>query len=460
MGKKSTRKKVHEVHEAPSIDHNDKEKVDGGGGMVKDKDLPTTECPGTFRWNADKVFPKIPTFPSKPCSAISSFKGWADYLLWRGNNNPKFMLSVKNDPSLIDCLSFPVTLLSMMSMLSLQPSKEFHFVSMGASRRAEEFTFRNTSVWLDIAHYFPETKVRIYFVGLEASTTESIPCEPSNLTCNTVKGSLDDLKKIHPEVFVDLTSTLFTVFNGGFGNFAESNHYELLWSWLPDLQWLIESQLPLFFTCANDYGDVRGEVAVMKALGAKFIIPPQENKFSFATTLVGEEGSSDKHYSRGNSFFYAVSGVDRESSSNLEQHADRSMLQRLVLSAMLKNCALVTGRCPSWGIHARTEHNVHQIPPPEERQEGPNKDSLENSDDGVYSLSESPEGQLVLMVRTEGLMSMASACLEVFPLSVSLGWTKNITPCQLQVSLPRSVVPSKTTASFSKRKQLVTIIMD
>lgn len=218
MGKRSGKKKSHGGKQNGAEQQQQ---------LIKDKDLPTTECPGTFRWTQEKQFPSMPMkFPSSPFPPVSSFKGWADYLMFRGGK--EFMFSVKNDPSLIDCLSFPVTALSMMSSLKLEPSKVLHFVSLGASRRAEEFTFRNTQVWLEIANHFPDTDVRIYFVGPETSATEPIFCHQisnSKLTCHVVKGTLEDLKSVHPEIFNDLSQSLFCVFNGGEYN-NTSSYYD------------------------------------------------------------------------------------------------------------------------------------------------------------------------------------------------------------------------------------------
>ena len=67
----------------------------------------------------------------------------------------------------------------------------------------------------------------------------------------------------------------------------ESRRYELLRSWLPDLQFLTATSLPLLFTCANDYADLTGETAILgQLLGARFIVRPQENPFSYASTMV------------------------------------------------------------------------------------------------------------------------------------------------------------------------------
>ena len=67
----------------------------------------------------------------------------------------------------------------------------------------------------------------------------------------------------------------------------EKKRYDLLKSWFPDLQFLTATSLPLLFTCANDYADLLGETVIMRhILGARFVLLPQENPFSFASTMV------------------------------------------------------------------------------------------------------------------------------------------------------------------------------
>jgi hypothetical protein len=92
------------------------------------------------------------------------------------------------------------------------------------------------------------------------------------------------------------------------------------------LYFLTATKIPLIFTCANDYADLKGEVGVMQhILGAKFVIQPSENPFSFASTLVSNSVSSNKpaeaaaqDYSRGNAFLYAVQGCDKSRRTQLD----------------------------------------------------------------------------------------------------------------------------------------------
>lgn len=112
--------------------------------------------------------------------------------------------------------------------------------------------------------------------------------------------------------------------NCGFGNWENPMpmRYDLFFSFIPDLYFLSATMIPLIFTCANDFADVVGETGVVQALlGSRYLSPPQENPFSFASTMVPpqqqqqqrrpEQDGEVANYSRGNAFWYAVQGHDR-----------------------------------------------------------------------------------------------------------------------------------------------------
>lgn len=228
------------------------------------------ECPGTFRWAEDKKYVSLPPYPSH--APVDYLNGWGSYLFSRGGAS--LVHAAKTDPALLDCLSFPVTLVRCMELLGLEPGPSMSVVIIGASRRAEERVARSTRVWDELAHRFPTTRISLYFVGPEMSKTGPISCKiegavSRRVTCLGFKGGFLDFARSHPDVVTALDSTIFIAFNGGFGNFAESGNFSLLWSWAADLHNLVTTGGNCFFTCANDYGDVRGEVAVMKLLGGE-----------------------------------------------------------------------------------------------------------------------------------------------------------------------------------------------
>jgi len=376
------------------------------------------------------------------------------------------MMDLQKDMSLIDCLSSPITLLSMMSMLKLVPGKVLHLVLLGASRRAEEFILRHTLAWQEIAHSFPQTNVRLYFVGPEIASTAHISCDAKNLDCFTIKGTLTDFESFRHEGALSpgAHNTLFSVLNGGFGNFAESNRFELLWSWLPDLESLLRKQAPVFLTCANDYGDVKGEVAVMRALGAKVMLVPQENKYSFATTLVGEDNVG---WSRGNSFFYAVCGTSEKKLLSTKPQHQR---QQTILAALKLEMEWPSTQPPSWGvthITAEEEPTSQASPietPTDTQTETPTETPTETLTEApTETLSErinsfsiaSSEMSLSLSLSTQGLRSMAEATLEVFPNRVCVSWGGH----RHDTILPIAVDPARASASFSRKKQLLLITL-
>jgi len=57
-------------------------------------------------------------------------------------------------------------------------------------------------------------------------------------------------------------------------------------SWLPDLIALLQCNQAVYFSCANDYGDLFGETKVMKeVLNARFIAEAEDNPYRACTTL-------------------------------------------------------------------------------------------------------------------------------------------------------------------------------
>ena len=101
----------------------------------------------------------------------------------------------------------------------------------------------------------------------------------------------------------DLLSQLTFVYglNCGFGNWENPLpvRYNLLLEWLQDLYFLTGTQLPLVFTCANDYADLSGENQIMqKLMGSYYLLPPTENPFGFASTFISSESKVRYAYSK------------------------------------------------------------------------------------------------------------------------------------------------------------------
>jgi hypothetical protein len=107
--------------------------------------------------------------------------------------------------------------------------------------------------------------------------------------------------------------------------------FDLLLSWINDLFFLTGTQLPVYFTCANHYADVSGEITIMyHVLGAILTLLPQENPFSFASTLIPPEeewrkkgnSSQPTEFSRGNSYFYGVQHCDKQRRKRIALNGD------------------------------------------------------------------------------------------------------------------------------------------
>mmetsp|Transcript_77227 Transcript_77227/g.154799 ORF Transcript_77227/g.154799 Transcript_77227/m.154799 type:complete len:427 (+) Transcript_77227:120-1400(+) len=394
----------------------------------------TEECPGTFRWAADKVFPVLPPFPLEP----PRYRGWADFLIWRGGGD--LYRKISEDPSAIDALSFPVTLLFAMDRLKLTPGAHLSILALGASRRAEERVARSSNLWEEISYYFPNTHIDLWLIGPEISES-SVLKETPMMNTRVYKGTYVDFAKSHAEVMEDMTNTIHITFNGGFGNFPESGKFELLWSWLPDLRLLAASGAPLIFTAANDYGDLKGETAVMQFLGVNWCLSPSANPFSFATTLVGEEFENDdkEGWSRGNSHIYACAGLN--SSHKIDSgSANEDMLRALVLKCLASTPqTILVDVGSSWGESS-------QLCTP---------NSFRHTNDIIDYSIRREESIVFLRVHTAELESMSSAYLEVCDDRLLLRWPEN----ELDVGLPCHVRSSYTSASFSKTKQLLVVRM-
>lgn len=87
--------------------------------------------------------------------------------------------------------------------------------------------------------------------------TEDLPDPNSTTKISLFQGTFIQYMQAHS---VDPSRTVLLTLNGGFGNWVESKRYGLLHSWFNDLVAVVESGIPAFFTQANDYADLVGEV--------------------------------------------------------------------------------------------------------------------------------------------------------------------------------------------------------
>lgn len=76
-------------------------------------------------------------------------------------------------------------------------------------------------------------------------------------------------------------------FNPGFG----SGYEPLMISWAQDIVQLLDLRYPIFFTQANDFSDLKGELKVFEVVfqqKVKFTLPPEDNPFRAMTHYQGE----------------------------------------------------------------------------------------------------------------------------------------------------------------------------
>lgn len=268
-----------------------------------DADVNADESPGTFRWPRRMPLPALPA--GKPDLSGISDEGWGPYLRQRGGE--KMIAAARSNAMMLDGLSFPLSLawiLLQESVVSLQQG-DVHVVLLGATSKAEVRILQESTYWQELVMLLESRcNIRLHFVGPEISPAKSVE-------------KTGDIHSMQPpcakRFFMarsDLTpeNTICAVFNGGFGNFVSSRRDELFWSWMPDLLFLADSHFLCVFFCANDYADLKGEVAIHRALGSLFALAPRRNPFAMATVYSGED---DSEWFSGNSFMYATCGSQK-----------------------------------------------------------------------------------------------------------------------------------------------------
>ncbi|KAG7391533.1 hypothetical protein PHYPSEUDO_004603 [Phytophthora pseudosyringae] len=275
---------------------------------------------GTFRWLESKAFPHLPPFPQR---SVDLSAGWKEFLASRScpSDHVDLVATATNDPSMLDALSFPVTLLHAMQLLGLCTGPELRVLVVGASQKAEQRVWRITNYWNEIPAFYAKAKVTIVFIGPEVDERDADRVKdnlPENLTALHFKGTFGDFQD--SQLFSDCApeTSVIVGYNTGFGNFVDSQRHELLFSWLPDLYRIAASRIPAIFTCANDYADMNGEFAVQsRVIGANMLLLPRQNPFSAASHF-HEEEQRDTAWSRGSSFMYVVRGVDTSRRFNVD----------------------------------------------------------------------------------------------------------------------------------------------
>jgi len=291
----------------------------------------------------------LPELPAgKPAAAGLSDKGWGPYLRSRGGE--EMVRAARANAIMLDALSFPLSLAWMLSQESVvqwpkepQTDWELHVVVLGATSKAEVRVWRDSKYWDELAELLKHRcNIRLHFVGPEISRSSGFSdlSEVHQVEAPCAKHFFQQRPDLRPE------NTVCAVFNGGYGNFVASGRDELFWSWLPDLLFLAESQYLCAFFCANDYADLRGEIAVHTTIvGSRFVLAPRENPFAMATVYSGEDNSGE--WFSGNAFTFATCGYQKACRHSAAESTLSDSVRKVLGAAVLKHAQTCQGQLPS-----------------------------------------------------------------------------------------------------------------
>jgi hypothetical protein len=244
--------------------------------------------------------------------------------------------TIRVEPPMVDGLSYALTLLYALQRLRLQPppNGKLTFLIIGASSKAEERLMRESDYWHELVHFLPGITIELVFLGPEIATTRHgrSTRHSKRLLSRCFHGTLGDL--LRAETHHSRESTIVVGFNTGFGNASAGmakGGFALMQSWLPDLLALLAHGFVSIFSCANDYSDLRGELAIWKTLlGADFVLAPQKSPFK-AATVVRESDDERCEWSCSSCYFYAICGRAEDAAPLPANDAGkRSLVEKLI----------------------------------------------------------------------------------------------------------------------------------
>lgn len=244
-------------------------------------------------------------------------KGWNAYF------EPRFEeISVNNEikvePHQVDGLSWPMTLVRLVSITKMFSQMQIDIIVMGGSAKGEERIFCNTNYFEELTNFFPDVTFMLWFAGPELSESihKQTVVKNARLKAYFYRGTTSDFllnfynDLCHIQQCFKKESTLFIGFNPGFG----SGYDKLLLSWSLDLVFLINLGYKIVFTQANDFSDLRGELRVFDKLFDKKVnmfLQPQSNPFSAMTCYVDENEKTNAKegiWCSANSELYGLQG--------------------------------------------------------------------------------------------------------------------------------------------------------
>ena len=333
--------------------------------LVSDADMAKGISVGTFRWKRGKKMEPMPLF-QRSFRFPPLLRGWQTFLTDRCGPDKTlqstFVQNCQIDPSIIDGLSYPLTLLFALQQIGITPETLRQLVGpevkitldvivCGAAGKAEQSLLVDSDYWAEVGYHFSDCEaIKLWMVGPEAVpheqlgvlTTAGLALEikqrlqqgdatvskqgvgdnklpfrlAPNMTSDVFVGTTDDFFKAHPAqahyYTYDAAGQTFRMsvvvgFNPGFG----AGIPKLMQSWTKSLNNLAELGIPAIFSQANDYSDLRGELTVLSRLvGVKFILSPMKNPHAMATVAQGQRRNVKKEgWSCGNSFIYCFQGL-------------------------------------------------------------------------------------------------------------------------------------------------------
>eukprot|EP00942_MAST-04A_sp_MAST-4A-sp1_P002688 g2688.t1 len=297
-------------------------------------------------------------------------RGWQQYLTSRCTNEAdsrRLVTKCQQDPSMIDGLSYPLTLLFAMQQISITPHsieqlvqqynnmqqsnndnkilhKTIDFIICGAAAKAEERLLIDSEYWKEIGYHFKNSKINLYMCGPEclpldkmsSVTTKGLQEEIQNMTGHIFVGTSDEFFNKHPNLktYYDFDHTTKTFrmtiaigFNPGFG----AGIPELMKSWTKSLIQLGKLGIPTIFSQANDYSDLNGELQLLKrVIGVKFILTPTRNPYAMATVAQGRVNGKNG-WSCGNSYMYAFQHLRKDHDDvGLPLELDGSLINKVL----------------------------------------------------------------------------------------------------------------------------------
>lgn len=333
--------------------------------------VPVDEYVGTFRWGPEIPLPPLPPFAPGTAPGLGGWMEYLEVRLASTLQPGDDTIRVPHPSMMDGLswpLTFLSGLRGLFASGALDPKeylgvgKVLRVAVLGCSSRAEGRLLTESNYWDELVHFLAPTAVELWLIGPEiapeahlvkirlgsrencvavqfrggardgittlarqlssANEAPSNPTTPSSGKGSTPSGKGGDSKtstsgkggrqRIANNGTSDggeaidagaLESLVVYIPNPGFG----SGDAGLRASWVPELEFLLEHNLGIIVSCANDYLDLKGEQKVLKRLGARVVVAPKESPFNAVTEAQGEEGREGS-WSCANSFVYAVRG--------------------------------------------------------------------------------------------------------------------------------------------------------